>query len=179
MSAMAAAANCSARSYKRPESVLVLVYTPDKRVLLLRRRRLKHFWQSVSGSLEWGETRGHAAVRELHEETGLDYHPVDCKTRCRFLIYPVWRYVYAPKVIENCEHQYRLLVSKPCTIRLDTSEHAEYGWFSAAEALFKAGSHTNRAAIRQWVLHEPPGLTVQSSRRDFLSTGAERLSGED
>ena len=46
-----------AAQYKRPESVLVLVYTMNKQVLLLRRRRFHHFWQSVSGSLEWGRKR--------------------------------------------------------------------------------------------------------------------------
>ena len=97
-----------------------------------------------------------AAVRELHEETGLSGIPIDCETQHRFLIYPVWRYLYAPKVIENCEHQYRLLLAEPCAVRLDQREHLEYGWFDARDALLKASSHTNQAAIRRWLLDNPP-----------------------
>lgn len=149
----------AAPPYKRPQSVLVLVYTVDKQVLLLRRRQLKHFWQSVSGSLEWGETPQHAAVRELYEETGLSERGlIDCKTKHFFLIYPLWRCAYAPTVIENCEYHYRLSLDQPCAIRLDQREHLEYGWFSITEALAKVGSHTNRAAIHRWLVDEPLGL---------------------
>lgn len=148
--------NQVAAQYKRPESVLVLVYTMNKQVLLLRRRRFHHFWQSVSGSLEWGESAERAAARELREETGLNGEPLDCKTRHRFLIYPLWRCLYAPGVIENYEHQYRLLLAEACDICLDQHEHLEYGWFNADEALLKASSHTNQAAIRRWLLDESP-----------------------
>ena len=57
------------RRYKRPQSVLVLVYTAAGQVLLLRRIRPRGFWQSVTGSLRWGESRQRAARRELFEET--------------------------------------------------------------------------------------------------------------
>jgi len=56
--------------YKRPESVLVVIHTPRGEVLLLRRRQPADFWQSVTGSLEWGESTAQAARRELAEETG-------------------------------------------------------------------------------------------------------------
>ncbi|MCW8948496.1 MAG: NUDIX domain-containing protein, partial [Sedimenticola sp.] len=41
--------------YKRPESVLVVIYTDQGEVLMLNRTRPKGFWQSVTGSLKWGE----------------------------------------------------------------------------------------------------------------------------
>ena len=57
--------------YKRPESVLVVVYTATGKVLLLRVQP-PYFWQSVTGSLRWGEREPRAAAaRELREETGL------------------------------------------------------------------------------------------------------------
>jgi len=59
------------KSCKRPESVLVVVYTRAGEVLMLRRTSPRGFWQSVTGSLEWGELPAHAAARELYEETGL------------------------------------------------------------------------------------------------------------
>jgi dATP pyrophosphohydrolase len=51
--------------------VLVVVYTDDAQVLLLRRRSPFEFWQSVTGSLNDGEMPAEAAQRELLEETGL------------------------------------------------------------------------------------------------------------
>ena len=54
--------------HKRPESVLVLVYTEASEVLMLRRTYPSDFWQSVTGSLEWGEKPYDTAVRELWEE---------------------------------------------------------------------------------------------------------------
>lgn len=43
-------------AYKRPVSVLVVIYAEDtKRVLMLQRRDDPDFWQSVTGSLEGGD----------------------------------------------------------------------------------------------------------------------------
>ena len=47
-------------SFKLPVSVLVVIYAEDtKRVLMLQRRDDPAFWQSVTGSLEEGETALH------------------------------------------------------------------------------------------------------------------------
>ncbi len=139
-------------AYKRPESVLVLVYAKSGKVLLLRRKTPDFFWQSVAGSLEWGEAPRAAAARELQEETGLSAADVvDCETVNRYLIYPMWRHRYAPGVIENTEYVFRLRLERPCDVRLDTREHREYQWLAAAEAAAAVGSHTNRTAIERWV----------------------------
>ena len=56
-----------AKKFKRPESVLVVVYTRTGKVLLLKRADDPDFWQSVTGSLLWEETEPRqAAARELH-----------------------------------------------------------------------------------------------------------------
>src|SRR3989344_4273789 len=61
----------STRKFKRPESVLVVVYTRTGKVLLLKRADDPDFWQSVTGSLLWEETEPQqAAVRELREGSG-------------------------------------------------------------------------------------------------------------
>lgn len=40
-------------AYKRPVSILVVIYAQDtKRVLMLQRRDDPDFWQSVTGSVE-------------------------------------------------------------------------------------------------------------------------------
>lgn len=139
--------------YKRPESVLVLVYTTDHQVLVLRRIKPDYFWQSVAGSLEWDESPLAAAERELFEETGLDVDGVvDCQLQNRFLIYPMWRERYEPKVIENIEHVFRLELEKVCSVTLDAREHSEFCWMDAHDAAIRVSSHTNRAAIERWAM---------------------------
>ncbi len=60
-------------SFKLPVSVLVVIYAEDtKRVLMLQRRDDPAFWQSVTGSLEAGETALQAAAREVKEEVAID-----------------------------------------------------------------------------------------------------------
>ena len=96
----------TADSYKRPESVLVLVCTRAGEVLLLERTRPHGFWQSVTGSLDWGESAPAAAARELAEETGLlaGSRLLDLRRGERFPIIPPWRARYAPSAPVNREH---------------------------------------------------------------------------
>jgi dATP pyrophosphohydrolase len=145
-------------SYKRPESILVLVVTHGGEVLMMERTRPHGFWQSVTGSLRWGESVGAAAARELAEETGLrDLRLVDLHKEVRFPIVPPWRARYAPKVRFNHEHWFLLILPVRRMIRLNRSEHRQYRWMSAAQALNRASSWTNRAIIRDWILHHRPG----------------------
>lgn len=136
-------------AYKRPESVLVVVYTAERRVLLLRRREPAGFWQSVTGSLRWDESPSDAAGRELREETGLDAEGlVDHRRTNRFPIVPPWTVRYAPGTDTNVEHVFSLRLPATRDIIPSTHEHDSWGWFALAEALALASSHTNRDAIR-------------------------------
>jgi len=40
------------KTYKTPVSALVLIYTPDLKVLIMERADKAGFWQSVTGSIE-------------------------------------------------------------------------------------------------------------------------------
>ena len=136
--------------YKRPESVLVVVYTATGAVLVLRRCQPVDFWQSVTGSLHWTETDPLAAAqRELFEETGLGagLEVVDCGVICRFPILPAWRHRYAPGVTENLEYRFRVQVAQPCPITLNPLEHGEYLWLPRATAAARMSSWTNRDAV--------------------------------
>ena len=138
------------QTYKRPESVLVLVYTRTGEVLMLRRRQPDNFWQSVTGSLEWDEIAMQAARRELREETGLDAAQViDRGTTNRFPILPAWSARYAPGVCFNREHWFALRLPDRRLIRLNPAEHLEYRWLPTARAAALATSWTNRDAIRR------------------------------
>lgn len=144
-------------SYKRPESVLIVIHALDGRVLLLRRREPPDFWQSVTGSLQWGETAESAARRELFEETGLNAAGlVDTGIRYRFPIHTVWRHRYAPDVHENLEHVFLLPLPEPVPVRLEPDEHTEYLWLPAAQAADRCFSWTNARVIREYILGDIP-----------------------
>lgn len=135
-------------SRKRPESVLVVIYSANSEVLMLRRHEPPTFWQSVTGSLEWGEQPEQAARRELVEETGLDATALeDCHESHLFEIYEIWRHRYDEGVTENREHVFRLMVPDSCPVTLDAREHSEYKWLPRVEAAQRASSYTNRQAI--------------------------------
>ncbi len=135
-------------AHKHPESVLILIHTAD-RVLLLQRKDNPDFWQSVTGSLEAGEHRLQAAARELEEETGLvvgnGLQLVETGHRVRFEIYPHWRHRYRPGVTHNWEYEFRLCLPEPQSVRL--TEHLDQCWLPFEEARARAGSWTNRDAI--------------------------------
>jgi len=144
----------TARHWKRAESVLVVIYTVAGEVLLLDRRRPRGFWQSVTGSLEWGETPRAAALREVAEETGIsgiDGRLIDARHGERFPIVPPWRAKYAPWDHYNLEHWFYLPLRSRRMIQLNPKEHVAYRWWPMAEAARRASSWTNRKAIR-WLL---------------------------
>jgi dATP pyrophosphohydrolase len=139
--------------YKRPESILVVIYTKAAEILLMQRSDVPTFWQSVTGSLHEGETAIEAAKREVWEETGLiaDQAMQDCYHQNRFEIKSPWRARYAPDVTHNTEHVFTLALPKPQAIQLNPNEHTCYDWLPRLEALEKVTSYTNRDAILKYV----------------------------
>lgn len=140
-----------AATYKRPESVLVVIAARSGEFLLLRRTQPLDFWQSVTGSLEAGETPEQAARREVWEETGLQAGDAlhDCQRQNHFPIIPPWSARYAPGTARNTEHVFHLWLPRPQAICLNPAEHVEFRWLPLAEALRLASSHTNRDALRR------------------------------
>lgn len=139
----------SAPAWKRPESVLVVVHTAD-RVLLLERVRPAGFWQSVTGSLEAGEEASQAAVRELDEETGFEGGAVrDLGLVQTFPIAPAWRKRYAPGVVENREHAFALRLQTPAEPRINPAEHRRFRWLGVDQAMEMASSWTDAAAMER------------------------------
>ena len=147
--------------FKTPISALVLIHTTDLQVLIMERADKKGFWQSVTGSLEHGETPRQAAVREVLEETGLDasqYELQDWQASNVYEIYPHWRHRYAPGVIKNTEHLFGLVLPDKLPIKLAPSEHIRYEWVDWREAAQRVFSWTNVDALKR--LGEQHHLTL-------------------
>lgn len=146
---------------KRPESVLVVVHTRDGSVLMLERRVPPGYWQSVTGTLGWGETPQEAARRELREETGLVAgDTVVLRDRGEQNCFPIraeWQARYAPGVRYNVEHVFTAELAAPVAIRLAPQEHVAVRWLAWPAALALATSWTDRAAIRRHVATDDTG----------------------
>jgi dATP pyrophosphohydrolase len=134
--------------FKRPESVLVVIYTLELDVLLICRQSPAGFWQSVTGSLEHGENPREAAQRELFEETGINQDVVDHRVQRVFPISPAWQKRYAPGVSENLEHEFSVQLTEQCAITLDPIEHSDYQWLPLIDAIAKVSSRSNRSALQ-------------------------------
>lgn len=139
--------------YKRPESVLVVLYSGSD-VLLLQRKDDPNFWQSVTGTMEENETPLMTAYREVEEETGLSFSGgnntiVDCNTVRQYHIRPEWQHRYAPEHTVNTEHAFCVEIDKEATLTL--TEHLAFEWLSKPDAISKAWSPSNQEAIASFV----------------------------
>lgn len=137
-------------SFRRPESVLIVIYTQGGEFLLMERRRPPGFWQSVTGSLEWGETADACARRELLEETGITLGLlVNLQWTQVYEILPSFGKKYAPGITRNLEHAFALKLAERAPVILSESEHVQFRWMTAAQAIASASSSTNRAVIQK------------------------------
>lgn len=139
-------------TYKTPISALVLIHTADLKILIMERADKAGFWQSVTGSTEYGESPYQAAIREVKEETGLDALNFDFKdwqVSNVYEIYPHWRHRYAPGVVENTEHLFGLRLPDTLPVQLAPREHTQYEWVDWREAAQRVFSWTNVDAIKR------------------------------
>ena len=140
-------------SYKQPRSVQVVIFAEGAgaREYLLLRRVASHggFWQSVTGSLEEGETHRQAAIREVREETGIicrEDELIDLNLLNTFEIAPQWRVRYRPGVTHNEEICFALRVEKREVI-IDPAEHDDSIWVDYEIALGMLYWESNRRAF--------------------------------
>ncbi len=140
--------------YKLPRSVQVVIFkeTTAIRQFLLLERRLHHltFWQSVTGSLEDGETHRQAAIREVREETGITCREedlIDLQLTNVFEIAPAWRSKFKPGTTHNEEVCFALQVEL-CDIQLDAREHLDYVWLEYDAAYKMLYWESNKKAFQ-------------------------------
>ncbi|MFO1217374.1 MAG: dihydroneopterin triphosphate diphosphatase [Burkholderiaceae bacterium] len=154
----------NARRYKIPESVLVVIHTPAREVLLIERADKPGYWQSVTGAKDsLDEPLVQTCIREVAEETGIvigaggvpPEHLRDWQLANVYEIYPVWSYRYAPGVTHNTEHVFGLTVPAGTPVRLNPREHLRHQWLPWREAADRCFSPSNAEAILQLPRHEP------------------------
>ena len=144
------------RPPKIPESVLVIIHTPQLDVLLIERADATDHWQSVTGSKDsLAESLVETCVREVGEETGIRIGTAavplaalrDCELINVYEIYPRWRQRYAPGVTHNTEHVFGLLVPDRVPVALSPREHLQSVWLPYEKAAAMCFSWSNREAI--------------------------------
>ena len=137
------------RPWKIPESVLVVIHTPDLEVLLIRRTGGDGHWQSVTGSKDHlHELFEDTARREVAEETGIDTRAPGCTLTDWALeniydIWPQWLHRYAPGVVRNRERVFGLCVPRGTAVVLNPREHDAWQWLPwqvAADTCFSASN---------------------------------------
>lgn len=146
--------------FKLPESVLVVIHTPSREVLLIERADRPGYWQSVTGSKDRiDEPLDETCRREVAEETGIvigspavpGTQLSDWKLRNVYEIYPIWRHRYEPGITHNTEHVFGLTVPRDIAIALNPREHLRFAWLPWQEAADRCFSSSNAEAI----LHLP------------------------
>lgn len=139
------------KPFKIPESVLVVIHTPQLDVLLIKRADHPDFWQSVTGSKDSpDESLLFTAQREVMEETGLSGAPAqwrDWAVANVYDIYPVWRHRYAPDIAKNTEHVFSLSVPRDAAICLNPLEHTAWQWLPYRAAADACYSPSNAEAV--------------------------------
>ena len=139
------------KTFKIPESVLVVIHTRRRDVLLLKRTDHADFWQSVTGSRDsLHETFLHTAVREVFEETGIEAAAADFvpwSVSNVYEIYPAWRRRYAPGVTHNTEHVFSLCVPQDAMVVINPREHTAFRWLPWLEAADVCFSPSNAEAV--------------------------------
>ena len=142
-------------SFKIPQSVLVVIYTPALDVLLIKRTDAEDYWQSVTGAKDSvDESFAQTATREVFEETGIDCslesslarQLLDWNLENIYEIYPGWRWRYPPGVHLNTEHLFGLQVPSGTPVQLSPREHTAFQWLPHQHAADVCFSPSNAEA---------------------------------
>jgi dATP pyrophosphohydrolase len=160
------------KNFKIAQSVLVVIYTPELDVLLIRRADTQdtEFWQSVTGSKDaLTDSFEVTAIREVWEETGIDcaegasLHAglQDWNLENIYDIYARWLHRYAPGTVLNVERVFGLQVPAGTPVVLSPREHTQYQWLAYLDAAAQCFSPSNAEAILML-----PRFSAASSQSD-------------
>ncbi len=132
----------------------MVIYDTNYRVLVLQRKDDPDFWQSVTGTIEFGERALETAYREVSEELGIGLSEEsgqirDCQRMNQFKIRPEWQHRFPPNIVFNTENVFSLCITGKEEITL--TEHLQYQWLTKESAMKKVWSTSNMQAIRDFV----------------------------
>lgn len=141
------------KSFSIAAFILKIVDGESKYLIIKRSSKVFYgCWQMVSGKLELGENAVEAAIREIKEETGL--------TPSRFYSANILEQFYDTDYnVINLVPVFVAFVEDGCEVVLNSFEHSEYKWVSAAEAedylVFDNQIENLRKIEEQFVKREP------------------------
>jgi len=140
-------ADLQAKKVTRFQKVQVWIHARTMRgvrkVLLLRTiEKRGNFWQPITGKVERGETPVMAALREAHEETGIQF-----VQKPRSLNYKFFFTTEEGSVAE--EFCFALEIYQTRKIKLDPKEHVESKWVEVSEAMELLKFDTNREGLKR------------------------------
>jgi len=103
-------------------------------------------WHPVTGGVDPGESFMAGAQREVHEETGMDPSEgqwIDLE----------FSYVFDGRFGRAEEHAFGFILKGEIEPELDSSEHSEFEWVSAEEALQRVGFDSQRDALQRFLCY--------------------------
>lgn len=123
-----------------------VVHAPSQRVLLHHHRRLNR-WLQMGGHIDPGESVVDAALREAHEESGLeDLQMVDGILDLD--VHPIPAGKGEPPH-EHFDVRYLVLTGTPEEIRYDPDESVDLAWFTIDEAIERAHSPESKRTLEK------------------------------
>ncbi|MGM0845661.1 MAG: NUDIX hydrolase [Bacillota bacterium] len=124
------------------------------KVLLLKRNSeiLRDIWCYIGGSIEAGEKAWEAAVREIHEETGITEMTLYTSNTFDQFYSPQENYIYmAPVFVGYVDEKQEVFLN---------NEHSDFKWLSFEEALEMATLPGNDNVLvfieKHFVMRTPP-----------------------
>jgi dATP pyrophosphohydrolase len=107
------------------------IFSAERNVLLLQvpARRGEHeaFWQPITGGIEGNETPRQAAVREIHEETGLELDDTRLTEIATGLTVVITPQLTISKTLYTA--------TTPSTMVIISAEHQDHRWLPTAQVL--------------------------------------------
>lgn len=97
------------------------------------------FWQPVTGTVEEGEKFVEAALREAHEETGLEFSSD---------IIPIfYEFDFEKNGVKFHEKSFAVEADPESEVIIDPNEHVEYEWVNFKEAVNRIHFEDNKKSL--------------------------------
>ncbi|HEX2166221.1 MAG TPA: NUDIX domain-containing protein [Longimicrobiales bacterium] len=159
--------------YRRDKSAGVIVFHRGDQgcrfLLLLSRLTKRPLWEFPKGGVDAGETVAEAALRELHEETGLDRESI--RLIDEFQHREEYRFTSGQgesRILIRKEVTYFLAESMSTDVKLSAHEASQFAWLPLEDAIRKL-----KYKARREMLHEAARLAGCSSGDDSKAAPSE------